>query len=145
VPNGHTTAFGALDPLEFGRRSSFRDRLAPGLQSAFAPLARRVLTVPQQGKERDVASTMSATEHRGWLIDPRSYKGDDEQWCPRALVSRVERGRFCTHDVRALLSMTFDSAWGADDYAIKMAKTWIEDRDYRPLSPITSFATPSRS
>jgi hypothetical protein len=92
-----------------------------------------------------VASTMSATEHRGWLIDPRSYKGDDEQWCPRALVSRVERGRFCTHDVRALLSMTFDSAWGADDYAIKMANTWIEDRDYRPLSPIISFATPSRS
>lgn len=92
-----------------------------------------------------MASTMSATEHRGWLIDPRSYKGDDEQWCPRALVSRVERGRFCTHDVRALLSVTFDTAWDADDYAVKMAKTWIEDRDYRPLPPITSFATPSRS
>jgi len=27
VPNGHTTAFGALDPLEFGRRSSRRHRL----------------------------------------------------------------------------------------------------------------------
>jgi len=145
VPNGHTTAFGALDPLEI--RAAFFVPASPGIPAAlaFAPLARRVHAVPQQGKERDVASTMSATEHRGWLIDPRSYKGDDEQWCPRALVSRVERGRFCTHDVRALLSMTFDSAWGADDYAIKMAKTWIEDRDYRPLPPITSFATPSRS
>jgi len=44
-------AFGALDPLEFGRRSSFRDRLAPGLQSAFAPLARGIHAVSQQGKE----------------------------------------------------------------------------------------------
>ena len=95
-----------------------------------------------------MATTMSAIEHRGWLIDPRSYEADGNRWCPRALVSRVDRGRFCTHDVRALLSVTFDTALDADLYAIEMAKTWIEDRDYRPFGQgvgfgITPFSTPS--
>jgi hypothetical protein len=76
---------------------------------------------------------MSMTEHKGWQIESRSYQADGNRWCPRALVSLFEGGGFCTHDVRALLSVTFATAWGADDYAVKMAKTWIEDRDYRPL------------
>ena len=92
-----------------------------------------------------MVTTIAVSEHKCWHIESRSYEAGGRRWCPRALVSVLDGGRFCTHDVRALLSMTFDTAWGADDYAIKMAKTWIEDRDYRPLSPITSFATPSRS
>ncbi len=47
---------------------------------------------------------MSMTLHMGWQIEPRSYRGDFDCWCPRALVSIFEGGRFCTHDVRALLS-----------------------------------------
>ena len=76
---------------------------------------------------------MSMTEHKGWQIESRSYQGDANRWCPKALVSLFQGGGFCTHDVRALLSVTFATARDADDYAAKMAKTWIEDRDYRPL------------
>jgi hypothetical protein len=49
-------------------------------------------------------------------------------------VSIFEGGRFCTHDVRALLTVTFDTARDADDYAVRMATKWIEERYYRPLS-----------
>jgi len=77
---------------------------------------------------------MSMTLHMGWQIEPRSYRGDFDCWCPRALVSIFEGGRFCTHDVRALLTVTFDTARDADGYAVRMAKTWIEERYYRPLS-----------
>jgi hypothetical protein len=79
-------------------------------------------------------TTMSMTLHMGWQIESRSYKGDFDSWCPRALVSIFEGGRFCTHDVRALLTVTFDTARDADDYAVRMAKKWIEERYYRPLS-----------
>ena len=75
---------------------------------------------------------MSMTEHKGWQIESRSYQGDANRWCPKALVSLFQGGGFSTH-VRALLSVTFATARDADDYAAKMAKTWIEDRDNRPL------------
>ena len=76
---------------------------------------------------------MSMTGHKGWQIESRSFPADGNRSCPRALVSVFEGGGFRTHDVRALLSVTFATAGGADDYAAKMAKAWIEDRDYRPL------------
>src|SRR5207245_5391925 len=87
-----------------------------------------------------MASTMSAIEHRGWQIESRSYEADGSHWCPRALVSRLDGARRCTHDVRALLSVTFDTAQDADDYSARMAQTWIEDRDYRPPGCSLSFA-----
>ena len=77
---------------------------------------------------------MNVTEHQGWLIESRSYKSDGSRWCPRALVSVFEGGRFYMHDVLALLSVTFDTARDSDDYAVKMAKTWIED-DIRKRCP----------
>ena len=73
---------------------------------------------------------MSETEHKGWQIESQSYESDSNRWCPRALVSVFEGGRFYTHNVLALLSVTFDTALDADDYAVKMAKTWIEDRGH---------------
>jgi len=76
---------------------------------------------------------MRMTVYLGWQIEPRSYN-DSDRWWPRALVSIFEGGRFCTHDVRALLSVTFACERAADNYAIAMAKKWIEDRYYRPLS-----------
>lgn len=91
---------------------------------------------------------MRVTEHKGWQIESRSYEAGGRRWCPRALVSVFEGGRFCTHDVRALLSVTFETPQDADDYAIRMAKAWIEEREYRPLRPeaaITACATPRRS
>ena len=72
---------------------------------------------------------MSVTEHKGWRIESRSYKSDGNRWWPRAWVSVCEGGRFYTHDMRALLSVTFGAARDADDYAVRMAKAWIEDRD----------------
>jgi hypothetical protein len=75
---------------------------------------------------------MSVIEHKRWQIESRSYRTAANRWCPRALVSLSERGRFCTHDVRALLSLTFENVRDADEFAIKMAKTWIEDKEYRP-------------
>jgi len=87
-----------------------------------------------------MASTMSAIEHRGWQIESRSYEADGNRWCPRALVSRLDGARLCMHDVRALLSVTFDTAQDADDYSVRMATTWIEDRDYRPPGCSLSFA-----
>ena len=45
-------------------------------------------------------------------------------------MSQLDNGRICTHDVRALLSLTFETAEAADEYAVRMAKAWIEDRDY---------------
>ena len=50
---------------------------------------------------------MIETEHRGWLIESRSYESSGNCWHPRALVSQLHDGRICTHDVRALLSWTF--------------------------------------
>jgi len=80
---------------------------------------------------------MRLTVHMGWQIEPRSYEASSGCWWPRALVSIFEGGRLCTHDVRALLSVTFDTAHEANEYAVRMAKRWIEDRYYRPLgSPI---------
>ena len=76
---------------------------------------------------------MSMTEHKGWQIESRSYQAAANRWCPSAPVSLFQGGGFCTHDVRALLSVTFATARDADDYAAKMTKTWIEDGDYRPL------------
>jgi hypothetical protein len=73
---------------------------------------------------------VSATEHQGWLIEPQSYESNGNRWCPRALVSVFDGGRFYTHNVLALLSVTFDTPQDADDYAVKMAKTWIEDRGH---------------
>jgi hypothetical protein len=69
---------------------------------------------------------MIETEHRGWLIKSRSLEANSNRWHPRALVSQLHNGRICTHDARALLSLTFETA---------------EAADYRPHS----FATPSRS
>ena len=91
---------------------------------------------------------MRVTEYKGWQIESRSYELDGHRWCPRALVSVFAGGRFCTPDVRALLSVTFDTPQDADDYAVRMAKAWIEEREYRPLRPgavITACATPRRS
>jgi len=91
---------------------------------------------------------MSETEHMGWQIESRSYETDGGRWCPRALVSRFDAGRLCRHDARALLSVTFESVRDADDYAVRVAKTWIEDTDYQPLvswTAITPFATRPRS
>jgi len=82
---------------------------------------------------------MIESEHRGWLIESRSYEASGNRWRPRALVSQLDGGRICTHDVRALLSLTFETVEAADEYAVRMAKAWIEDRDYQPL------ATPPRS
>ena len=76
-----------------------------------------------------MASTMSETEHMGWQIESRSCETDGGRWCPRALVSRFDAGRLCRHDARALLSVTSESVRDADDYAVRVAKTWIEDRD----------------
>jgi hypothetical protein len=73
---------------------------------------------------------MSVTEHKGWQIESRSYEADGNRWYPRALVGVFDGGRLYTHDVVALLNLTFDTALDADDYAIKMAKAWIEDRAY---------------
>ena len=76
--------------------------------------------------------------HMGWQIEPRSYEAGSNCWWPRALVSIFEGGRLCSHDVRALLSVTFDTAHSANEYAVRMAKRWIEDRYYRPLgSPVS--------
>jgi len=83
-------------------------------------------------------TTMSVTVYIGWQIEARSYKADCNRWWPRALVSLFEGGRFCTHDVRALLTVTFDTARDADDYAVRMAKKWIEDSYYRPLGASAS-------
>jgi len=91
---------------------------------------------------------MHVTKHRGWRIESRSYESGGGRWYPRALVSVFEGGRFCTHDVRALLSVTFDTPQEANDYAVRMAKGWIEEREYRPLRPgavITACARPRRS
>src|SRR5437899_10503547 len=87
-----------------------------------------------------MASTMSAIEHRGWQIESRSYEADGNHWCPRALVSRLDGARLCTHDVRALLSVTFDTAQDPDDYSVRQATTWVEHRDYRPPACSLSFA-----
>ena len=85
---------------------------------------------------------MRATVYLGWQIEPRSYRGEADRWWPRALVSIFEGGKFCTHDVRALLSVTFDAARDADDYAVRMAKKWIEEGHYRPLGiPASSRAS----
>ena len=75
---------------------------------------------------------MSMTGHKGWQIESRSFQAGGNRWCPRALMSVFERGGFRTHDVRALLSVTFATARDADDYADKIAKASIENRDYRP-------------
>ena len=71
---------------------------------------------------------MSVVEHKGWQIESQSFKAGGNRWCPRALVGVFEGGRLYTHDVVALLSVTFETARDADEYAIKVAKTWIEDR-----------------
>ena len=74
---------------------------------------------------------MNATKHKGWLIESQSYESDGKRWCPRALVSVFDGGRAYTHTLLALLSVTFDAAPDADDYAVRMAKTWIEERNSR--------------
>ncbi|PYN15615.1 MAG: hypothetical protein DME05_11165 [Candidatus Rokuibacteriota bacterium] len=71
---------------------------------------------------------MSVVQHNGWRIESQSFKARGNRWCPKALVGVCEGGRFYTHDVVALLSVTFETARDADDYAIKVAKMWIEDR-----------------
>jgi hypothetical protein len=68
-------------------------------------------------------------------------RGERQSLARQGFVSQLHDGRICTHDVRALLSLTFETAEAADEYTVRMAKAWIEDRDYRPRS----FATPSRS
>lgn len=70
-------------------------------------------------------------EYNGRLIESRSYEANGNRWRPRALVSQLVCGRICTHDVRALLSLTFETSQAADEYAVRMAKAWIEDRDHR--------------
>ena len=75
---------------------------------------------------------MSVIEHMGWQIESRSYETNANCWCPRALVSLFEGERVSTHDVRALLTVTFDTAPEADNFAVMMAKMWITERENRP-------------
>ncbi len=107
--------------------------LAPWLQPGRSEAAN--LSRPRVEERR---TTMSVTVYIGWQIEARSSRGDSDRWWPRALVSIFEGGRFCTHDVRALLTVTFDTAREADDYAVRMAKKWIEDSYYRPLGSAAS-------
>jgi len=88
---------------------------------------------------------MRVTVYMGWQIESRSYKADSDRWWPRALVSIFEGGRFRTHDVRALLTVTFDTARDADDYAVRMAKKWIEDSYSRPIVSSAAAIMPASS
>src|SRR5436309_13782103 len=75
---------------------------------------------------------MSVIEHMGRQIESRSYETNANCWCPRALVSLFEGERVSTHDVRALLTVTFDTAPEADNFAVMMAKMWMTERENRP-------------
>src|SRR5881628_157088 len=89
---------------------------------------------------------MSVIEHMGWQIESRSYETNANCWCPRALVSLFEGERVSTHDVRALLTVTFDTAPEADNFAVMMAKMWITERETTAVGelPASTSRTPRR-
>src|SRR5215470_3161821 len=91
---------------------------------------------------------MRLTVHMGWQIEPRSFEADSDCWWPRALVSIFEGRRLCTHDVRALLSVTFDTAHEANEYAIRVAKLptlYISNRSCRDPNESQAYSQASLS
>jgi hypothetical protein len=63
------------------------------------------------------------TEHKGWQIQPQSYKSDGARWCPKAFVRTAEGGILHTHITPNRL---FDTKQDADAFAVKMAKELID-------------------
>lgn len=67
---------------------------------------------------------MEKTRYKGWLIEPQSFESDHHRWRPKALVRIVDGGVARVHQVPAPPSVTFDTEWEAESYAVVMAKKW---------------------
>src|SRR5262249_14236541 len=99
----------ACSPLAISRTFRMRVRAWHRVCTR-APPDESDATERSRDAQAEESKAMRLTVHMGWQIEPRSYEADSDCWWPRALVSIFEGGRLCTHDVRALLSVTFDTA-----------------------------------
>ena len=74
-------------------------------------------------RETPILGPTSETEHKGWQIQPQSYKSDGARWCPKAFVRTAEGGILHTH---IMPNRLFDTKQDADAYAVKIAKELID-------------------
>jgi len=72
--------------------------------------------------------TEETTEHRGRTIEPQSYQSDGGLWRPSAIVVTNEGPSVRTRPIVAHLDTTFSTEAAAIDYAVEMAKKWIDER-----------------
>jgi hypothetical protein len=66
---------------------------------------------------------LAEEHHKGWDIEPQSYRSNTVGWRPKAFVIRVVAGSLRTHALAAPVETAFDSEIEANAYAVAMAKT----------------------
>jgi len=71
---------------------------------------------------------MAVVKYKGRDIETQSYKSDGGRWRPKAIVITFEGASARTQPVLASADAVFDEEQQADDYALKMARKWIDER-----------------
>jgi hypothetical protein len=66
--------------------------------------------------------------YKGWLIEARSYKSDDDRWRPHAVVIKQIGRSTLEHHVSAPPNEMYDTERQANAYAVLMAKKRIDDQ-----------------
>ena len=88
-----------------------------------AEAARNALRETMREVAGKILRSTRQTEHKGWQIQPQSYKSDGARWCPKAFVRTAEGGILHTH---IMPNRLFDTKQDADAYAVKIAKELID-------------------
>lgn len=71
---------------------------------------------------------MADVEYNGYTIEAQSYRSDGDRSRPKVMLSRFVAGSLWTGPVSAPLDVMFDTEAQANDYAVAMARKWIDER-----------------
>ena len=97
------------------------DRFQP---LAFGPALH---SIPKFKITRDEPWTHDEMEYRGRIVEPQSYRTADERWRPKVLIIPNHGGSVRTSPVFAPPDKTFATEGEANEYAVEMAKKWVDE------------------
>jgi hypothetical protein len=69
---------------------------------------------------------MIEVEYRGYKVRAIAEERDSNRWKPRPTVSREEEGCLKVIPLYGPPELTFKTAEEAEDYALKLAKVWVD-------------------
>jgi hypothetical protein len=86
-------------------------------------------TIPKFKILRDEPWHRDEREYRGRIIEPQSYRTAGERWRPKALIIPNQGASVRTSPVVAPPDKTFATEEEANNYAVEMAKRWVDERN----------------